>query len=78
MLGLEIWPYPLGLSRPKFGGLSLEGSGLGLEGPGVGSECFGIEGPGFVNIPDEEALYGSRTPDWGAFRGSLVDSKPTI
>ena len=38
MLGLEAWPRPRGLSRPKFCGL-----GLGLEGPGLG---LGLEGPG--------------------------------
>ena len=45
MLGLEAWPRPRGLSRPKFGGLGLglEGPGLGLEGPGLG---LGFEGPG--------------------------------
>ena len=43
MLGLEAWPRPRGLSRPKFCGLGLEGPGLGLglEGPGLG-----LEGPG--------------------------------
>ena len=40
MLGLEAWPRPRGLSRPKFCGLGL---GLGLEGPGLG---LGLEGPG--------------------------------
>ena len=45
MLGLEAWPRPRGLSRPKFCGLGLEGPGLGLglEGPGLG---LGLEGPG--------------------------------
>ena len=37
MLGLEAWPRPRGLSRPKFCGL-----GLGLEGPGLGLEA-GVE-----------------------------------
>ena len=45
MLGLEAWPRPRGLSRPKFWGLGLSlegpGLGLGLEGPGLG-----LEGPG--------------------------------
>ena len=51
MLGLEDWPRPRGLSRPKFCGLGLglglEGSGLGLglEGPGLGLG-LGLEGPG--------------------------------
>ena len=53
MLGLEAWPRPRGLSRPKFCGLGLglglEGSGLGLglglEGPGLGLG-LGLEGPG--------------------------------
>jgi len=43
MLGLEAWLRARGLSRPKFGGLGLEGPGLGLEGPGLG---LGFEGPG--------------------------------
>ena len=30
MLGLEAWPRPRGLSKPKFCGLGLEGPGLGL------------------------------------------------
>ena len=44
MLGLEAWPRPRGLSRPKFCGLGLglEGPGLGLEGPGLGLEA-GVE-----------------------------------
>ena len=47
MLGLEAWPRPRGLSRPKFCGLGLglEGPGLGLEGPGLGLG-LGLEGPG--------------------------------
>ena len=28
MLGLEAWPLPRGLARPKFRGLGLEGPGL--------------------------------------------------
>ena len=52
MLGLEAWPRPRGLSRPKFCGLGLglegPGLGLGLEGPGLGLEGpgLGLEGPG--------------------------------
>ena len=44
MLGLEAWPRPRGLSRPKFCGLGfglgLEGPGLGLVGPGLGLKCL--------------------------------------
>ena len=43
MLGLEAWPRPRGLSRPKFCDLGLEGHGLGHEGPGLG-----LEGPRLI------------------------------
>ena len=46
MLGLEAWPRPRGLSRPKFCGL-----GLGLEGPGLG-----LEGPGLVETGAEAII----------------------
>ena len=48
MLGLEAWPRPRGLSRPKFCGL-----GLGLEGSGLG---LGLEGPGLVEAGAEATI----------------------
>ena len=52
MLGLEAWPQPRGLSRPKFCDL-----GLGLEDPGLG---LGLEGLGLGLGLGLEGLASSR------------------